>query len=214
MLMITQSSWISTNFHSMWFHCAVIDIFRPFAQTQQNYRLRSFNSQDSTPKTIFSASLNQLKRLALIYRTEKMPTSYMPYINISLIHIANTICKEGRSDPTTKFYFLLCIRYWQHLYVGYPIFSHVIQAFLTMAINNGLMSNREAKKLMAEVLAGGKHHELVHEGIQTNFIVDFDLAMTNPDEAGVQAVAQKFEEVALFDEFAVYKKEEDYIEEA
>jgi hypothetical protein len=78
-----------------------------------------------------------------------------------------------------------------------------------MAINNGLMSNREAKKLMAEVLAGGKHHELVHESIQTGFIVDFDLAMTKgPDEAGVRAVAQKFEEVALFDEFAVYKKEE------
>ena len=39
-------------------------------------------------------------------------------------------------------------------------------------------------------------------------IVDFDLAMTNRDEADVQAVAQKFEEVALFDEFAVYKKED------
>ncbi|CAG7561152.1 unnamed protein product [Fusarium equiseti] len=195
-------------FH-MWFHCAVLDIFRPFTQTQQGYKLRSFNSQDSTPKTIFAASLNQMKRLVLLYRTQKMPNSYMPYINISLIHIANTICKEGPHDITSKFYFLLCIRYWQHLYVGYPIFSHVIQAFLTMAINNGLMSNREAKTLMADVLAGGKHHELAHEGIQTNFIVDFDLAMTNPDEAGVQAVAQKFEEVALFDEFAVYKKEGD-----
>ena len=194
---------------SMWFHCAVLDIFRPFVQTQQDYRLRSFNSQDCTPKTISAASMNQMKRLALLYRTQKMPNSYMPYINISLVHIANTICKETPHDLTSKFYFLLCIRYWQHLYVGYPFFSHVVQAFLTMAINNGLMSNREAKTLMAEVLTGGKHHELAHEGIQTNFIVDFDLAMTNPDEAGVQAVAQKFEEVALFDEFAVYKKEGD-----
>ncbi|KAG5760380.1 hypothetical protein H9Q69_008323 [Fusarium xylarioides] len=129
-------------FH-MWFHCAVLDIFRPFAHGgHKNYTLKSFSSQDSTPKTIFSASLNQLKRLALLYRTQQMPNSYMPYINISLIHIANTICRET-SDPTAKFYFLLCIRYWQHL-----------------------------------------------------------------DQADVQAVAQKFEEVALFDEFAVYKKED------
>ncbi|KAG7421801.1 hypothetical protein Forpe1208_v000184 [Fusarium oxysporum f. sp. rapae] len=128
-------------FH-MWFHCAVLDIFRPFAQGHQSYTLQSFSSPDSTPKTIFSASLNQLKRLALLYRTQQMPNSYMPYINISLIHIANTICKET-NDPTAKFYFFLCIRYWQHL-----------------------------------------------------------------GEADVQAVAQKFEEVALFDEFAVYKKED------
>ncbi|KAF5966582.1 conidial development protein fluffy [Fusarium bulbicola] len=129
-------------FH-MWFHCAVLDIFRPFVHGgQKNHILKSFSSQDSTPETIFSASLNQLKRLALLYRTQQMPNSYMPYINISLIHIANTICRET-NDPTAKFYFIMCIRYWQHL-----------------------------------------------------------------DEADVQAVAQKFEEVALFDEFAVYKKED------
>ncbi|KAF5590376.1 conidial development fluffy [Fusarium pseudoanthophilum] len=191
-------------FH-MWFHCAVLDIFRPFAHGRhKNYTLKSFSSQDSTPKTIFSASLNQLKRLALLYRTQQMPNSYMPYINISLIHIANTICRET-NDPTAKFYFLLCIRYWQHLYVGYPIFGGIAQAFLTMAINNGLITNREAKRLMAEVKAQGGHHD---EGISTSLIVDFDLAMTNRDEADVQAVAQKFEEVALFDEFAVYKKED------
>ncbi|KAF9775291.1 hypothetical protein IL306_006615 [Fusarium sp. DS 682] len=142
-------------FH-MWFHCAVLDIFRPFAQGHQSYKLQSFSSADSTPKTIFAASLNQLKRLALLYRTQQMPNSYMPYINISLIHIANTICKET-NDPTSKFYFLLCIRYWQHLYIGYPVFGEIAQA----------------------------------------------------DEADVQAVAQKFEEVALFDEFAVYKKEDE-----
>ncbi|RYC81304.1 hypothetical protein BFJ63_vAg15801 [Fusarium oxysporum f. sp. narcissi] len=193
-------------FH-MWFHCAVLDIFRPFAQGHQNYKLQSFSSPDSTPKTIFSASLNQLKRLALLYRTQQMPNSYMPYINISLIHIANTICKET-NDPTSKFYFFLCIRYWQHLYVGYPIFGEVAQAFLTMAINNGLITNREAKRLMAEVKGQGRHHGLADAGISTSLIVDFDLAMTNRSEADVQAVAQKFEEVALFDEFAVYKKED------
>ncbi|KAF4965674.1 hypothetical protein FSARC_6569 [Fusarium sarcochroum] len=193
-------------FH-MWIHCAVLDIFRPFAQAEQNYRLQSFNSPDSTPKTIFAASLNQLKRLALLYRSQQLPTSYMPYINISLLHIANTICKETK-DPTSKFYFMLCIRYWQHLYIGYPIFGDIAQAFLTMAINNGLLSNREAKQLMVEVSGQGRHHELSHLGISTSLIVDYDLAMTNRDEAGVQAVAQKFEEVALFDEFAVYKKED------
>ncbi|KAM0549925.1 hypothetical protein ACHAPJ_009172 [Fusarium lateritium] len=193
-------------FH-MWFHCAVLDIFRPFAQGQQNDRLKTFNSPDSTPKTIFAASLNQLKRLALLYRSQQTSTSYMPYINISLLHIANTICKETK-DPTSKFYFMLCIRYWQHLYIGYPIFGDIAQAFLTMAINNGLLSNREAKKLMAEVSGQGQHHELSQVGISTTLIVDYDLAMTNRDEAAVKAVAQKFEEVALFDEFAVYKRED------
>ncbi|SCV35422.1 uncharacterized protein FFFS_04730 [Fusarium fujikuroi] len=193
-------------FH-MWFHCAVLDIFRPFAQVHQSYKLQSFSSPDSTPQTIFSASLNQLKRLALLYRTRQMPNSYMPHINTSLMHIANTICKET-NDPTSKFYFLLCIRYWQHLYIGYPIFGEIAQAFLTMAMNNGLITNREAKGLMAEVKEQGRHHELSHVGISTTLIVDFDLAMTNRGKADVQAVAQKFEEVALFDEFAVYKNED------
>ncbi|KAF5542980.1 conidial development fluffy [Fusarium mexicanum] len=193
-------------FH-MWFHCAVLDIMRPFAQGHQSYNLQSFSSPDSTPKTIFSASLNQLKRLALLYRTQQMPNSYMPYINISLVHIASTICKET-NDPTAKFYFLLCVRYWQHLYVGYPLFGDVAQAFLTMAINNGLITNREAKRFMAELKGQGEHHGLADAGISTSLIVDFDLAMTNKEEANVQAVAQKFEEVALFDEFAVYKKED------
>ncbi|KAF5628904.1 conidial development fluffy [Fusarium sp. NRRL 52700] len=193
-------------FH-MWFHCAVLDILRPFAQGHHNYILQSFSSPDSTPQTIYSASLNQLKRLALLYRTQQMPNSYMPYINISLVHIASTICKEI-NDPTAKFYFLLCVRYWQHLYVGYPLFGDVAQAFLTMAINNGLITNREAKRLMAELKGQGEHHGLEDAGISTSLIVDFDLALTNKEEANVQAVAQKFEEVALFDEFAVYKKED------
>lgn len=77
-----------------------------------------------------------------------------------------------------------------------------------MAINNGLITNREAKRLMAEVKGQGRHHGLADAGISTSLIVDFDLAMTNRSEADVQAVAQKFEEVALFDEFAVYKKED------
>ncbi|VTT73837.1 unnamed protein product [Fusarium fujikuroi] len=186
----------------MWFHYAVLDIFRPFAQVHQNYKLQSFSSPNSTPQTIFSASLNQLKRLTLLYQIH-----YMPYINTSLIHIANTICKET-NDPTLKFYFLLYIRYWQHLYISYPIFREIAQAFLTMAMNNGLITNREAKGLMAEVKEQGRHHELSHVGISTTLIVDFDLAMTNRGKADVQAVAQKFEEVALFDEFAVYKNED------
>ncbi|SCN82036.1 uncharacterized protein FFE2_04914 [Fusarium fujikuroi] len=205
--MTAHVAWSTYNWLTMWFHCAVLDIFRPFAQVHQSYKLQSFSSPDSTPQTIFSASLNQLKRLALLYRTRQMPNSYMPHINTSLMHIANTICKET-NDPTSKFYFLLCICYWQHLYIGYPIFGEIAQAFLTMAMNNGLITNREAKGLMAEVKEQGRHHELSHVGISTTLIVDFDLAMTNRGKADVQAVAQKFEEVALFDEFAVYKNED------
>ncbi|KAJ4263497.1 hypothetical protein NW762_006316 [Fusarium torreyae] len=71
--------------------------------------------------------------------------------------------------------------------------------------NEHVMLFQEAKKLMAEVSGQGQHHELSQVGISTTLIVDYDLAMTNRDEAAVKAVAQKFEEVALFDEFAVYK---------
>ncbi|KAK5994307.1 hypothetical protein PT974_04780 [Cladobotryum mycophilum] len=183
-------------FH-MWFHSAVLDIFRPFLQTEKYHRLISFASKDSSPRAVFSASVNQLKRLAVIYRSKHISTTYMPYVNGSLVHIADTVLKD-KTDPNWKYYFMLCIRCWQQLYIGHPIFGDIARASLSMATKNDRITKDEANILLAELQELGYHHRFAQSVITTSIIVDYDLAMTNRDEARVRTLAISFTDTKLF----------------
>jgi hypothetical protein len=198
----------------MWFHCAILDIFRPFTTASPNPpRLRSFTSPDATPHKVFNASLDQLKCLALLYKIRTPSTQYATYVNTSLLHIANAALKEaGSSDatdpnPSWRFYFMLCVRYWQDLYTGYPIYRDIAQAFLSMAVRDRAISGAEANTLMRELRARSHGHgadgETTADGkpASTRIIADFDLAAKNREEAQVAAMANKFEDVTLFNEF-------------
>src|SRR3569833_1885438 len=113
-------------------------------------------------------------------------------------------CRSGittdHSDPDWRLYLLLCIRAWLQLYLTYPIYSDVTQAFLAMAMRNGIVPTSHANEVMACFKQAGKHHERSEQPIST-FIIDFSLAPVDPQNARICAIAETFEDMVIFDEF-------------
>lgn len=70
-----------------------------------------------------------------------------------------------------------------------------------MAMKDSMISSVEAYQLMDEVKQSGQHHDGALDEAMLTCIVDFDLAMTDPEDAKVNTVAQRYEELAIFDTF-------------
>lgn len=68
-----------------------------------------------------------------------------------------------------------------------------------MALRNGIMSSSEAKMLREEFHAVGKHHEQLKR-LQSRWTVDLNLAITNSKAAQADTMADRFEELAMFNE--------------
>ncbi|KAK6815721.1 hypothetical protein PG987_016487 [Apiospora arundinis] len=187
------------------YHGTVLYILRPFLGTAPAVRLRSFAAKDSTLDRIFNASMKQLKRLLYIYVSQLQSNLYSPILSCGILHLTTALMKESAS-PKDKdrdewhFYFRLSLNYLAELYKRYPMWIDIIKANLAMAVDSGNLAGAEAFAIMADITRKGQHHGIL-EHVFTSCIVDFDLALTDPDRARVHELALKFDQLALFDEF-------------
>ena len=106
----------------------------------------------------------------------------------------------GVADPDWRFYFLLCMRYCQELYIRYPVYRDIMQGFLALAIQNSKISSLEAMKFSTRFMRKGKHHNVLR-GVGGDFTIDFGTAITKPDHASASVLAQQFKELTLLDEY-------------
>ena len=94
---------------------------------------------------------------------------------------------------------MFCIQRYLDLYVCFPIFSDVMRGFLTMALQNGAISSQEVNKIKEQIRVRGAHHKAAEEAIGS-FIIDFERALTDPNEAKTHELALKLDELVIFDE--------------
>ncbi|KAK8034192.1 hypothetical protein PG993_009187 [Apiospora rasikravindrae] len=202
------------------YHGTVLYILRPFLGSAATLRLQSFAAADSTLDKIFDASMNQLKRLLYIYVSQLQSNLYSPILSCGMIHLNSALMKAAPPPPPTKtprenesndsndadadewrFYFRLSLSYLQELYKRYPMWIDVIKATLAMAVDGGNLTSAEALQIIADVTRQSGQHHLISAQVFNSCIVDFDLAITDPDRARVHELALKFDQLALFDEF-------------
>ncbi|PVI00984.1 nitrate assimilation regulatory protein nirA [Periconia macrospinosa] len=185
-------------FHAI-YHGTVLNLFRPFIDAKNGLRLRSFSSTDSTPARIFSASLTQLKRI--LYDSLLLTPCYSVcgWINAACLQISNAVLRDAANDPSWQFYFRLCFHYWKRTYPRYRTMLHVAQGVMSLAIDRGAIKSSEAKALIEELSLVGKHHKIV-ESVVLASRVDLWLAMSDPKQANMDAIAQRFEEAMMFEE--------------
>ena len=79
----------------------------------------------------------------------------------------------------------------------YRVFLPVFQGTLAVALESGAISSREAKRLKEDFLATGRHHEAPEES-NTGAFLDFELALSNPQQAKVDVISKKFDEILTF----------------
>lgn len=100
-----------------------MELFWPFLQQSGNQMIKVTHLTPGTamPKDIHKASVNQLKRLALIYSLNfNKACSSTPW-HIALLYLANAmLCETMRSghlrDTECWFYFMLCMTCYENMW--------------------------------------------------------------------------------------------------
>ncbi|KAF5694350.1 Aromatic peroxygenase [Fusarium denticulatum] len=182
-------------FHIL-FHVVTTMIFRPFIAMPRSTRLMSLTSSDSHPKAVYAASVNQLKDLVFSFCAKYPQAAFTTFFNTGLFTLSLALL-EDLQDQLWRYYFYLCVRCWQDLYFCYPVFRDIAKAFLSVAMQKDAIAAREAQNLLQGIDQAGEHHTTAEEAF-TSFI--FDPVSDRVAEAQVHAMADKFEEMVVFDE--------------
>ncbi|CAG7558172.1 unnamed protein product [Fusarium equiseti] len=179
------------------FHAVVTIIFRPFLSTPRSNQLMSLTSLDSHPRTVYAASVSQLKDLVFSFCLKYSEAAFTAYLSHGLYALSRALL-EDLQDPLWRYYFYLCVRCWQDLYFCYPVFRDVAKAFLSMAMEKDAIAAREAQDLLRGIDQSVKHHTTSVEAF-TSHIFDH---VSSRDGGVVQmhTIAARFEEMVVFDE--------------
>ncbi|KAI0887150.1 uncharacterized protein GGS22DRAFT_105219 [Annulohypoxylon maeteangense] len=112
----------STLMLHLYFHCTVMELFWPFLQQHgdKEIKVTHLTITTATTQEIHKASVNQLKRLGLIYCIESNNLCLSTLWHIALLYLANAmLCETMRSgnlrDPERWFYFMLCMTCYENM---------------------------------------------------------------------------------------------------
>lgn len=188
--------------YSMFFHGAVLNVFRPFQHRPHGYKMGSFASPDSFPTTAFVASLNQMKRLAVLTHLHHPPIDRSPFLASVLVQIFCGLLKNV-DDAEWKHYFKLCLMLGSQLFTWYNVLGPILQGTLAMGLRDGALTSKEAQDLLQKYVPADGHDEKMEAMMNgAAFTLDLDLVMTDPADAMTQSLARRFDDLVLFSEFA------------
>ncbi|KAH7185701.1 uncharacterized protein B0J16DRAFT_355954 [Fusarium flagelliforme] len=188
-------------FH-IWLQVGILNVLRPFTvrarDSPKPLRLRTFPCRRSSPDAAYKASVNQLKRLVVVYRENYSCASYTMLWHTALIHVANAILGDTR-DPAWRFYLFFCVQTYGDLRRSFRFAETIGRSILSMTLQQGDISADEARKLMEQFEENRLSNPT--DDIRATFMADLNLAMTDPEGATVESLSDKFEDIALFQEF-------------
>ncbi|KAJ4211347.1 hypothetical protein NW759_012548 [Fusarium solani] len=191
----------------IYFHAIITDIFRPLlveAESSKPLRLGSFTAPRATPEAAYLASVNQLKRLLLMYRLNFRTAMFSVVWQTALIYVANAMMREVKTGSNEwRYYLHLCMAGLEDLYASYRVFGSIAKAILGIAIEHKALRPSEARRITNELEDLGRHHTVskpLRDGREVaNWIIDLDLAMTDPEAAQGSNLAEKFQELIIED---------------
>ncbi|KAI5465268.1 hypothetical protein BGZ63DRAFT_450210 [Mariannaea sp. PMI_226] len=183
----------------IYYHAIVADLFRHFLPISDDHlRLRSFSTLQATPRAIYTASINQLKRLLVFFRLSFKMASLSILSQTVLIYVFNAVVREAhRSDQLEwHFYLQVCLAALEDLYGCYRESWSVTRGLLCIAMERGAITRRKAEQIASEMMVLGDHYSTCAE-VDTRSMIDLDLAVINPAAARVSSLASKYEEQML-----------------
>ncbi|CAJ2506123.1 Uu.00g002530.m01.CDS01 [Anthostomella pinea] len=188
-----------------YFHCVTMELFRPFLfMSAEDLPPMNFQHLMGSPKDVYGASVKQLKRLVLTDRIHlNGPSASIPW-HIALLYLANAMISPAPKpeDPNhldCHFFFLFCIVRYLKLYQSFPVVDKTILGLLSMALRNGLISAKEMDVILEHMRKIGRQYDMT-DAAEAYYIIDLDLATSQPREAQGEALARQFHELILFQE--------------
>lgn len=187
-------------FYRLLYHSAIIKLFLPFLEEHKFERLRSFDSADSTPSTIFGASLAQLKYLLYNFRV-RYPhrRSINQFLSILLLHILPALITKV--DPESKFVTQLSYGFWKDLYIRYRVVRSMLQSQLIIAVEHVILTTEEAKEMMRAVETDDGRHTASEEAAQCLINLKRVTGGHEVEYEAIEVIARRFEELMVFEQF-------------
>ncbi|KAI9148682.1 Nitrogen assimilation transcription factor nit-4 [Paramyrothecium foliicola] len=188
------------TFH-LWLHSAILDIFRPFTHGSGKAAAapKDFSSGIRSPEVISAASINQLKRLIVIYRFNYKPSTYSMVWHTALLYLANAMLRNTHQKDWFL-YFILCLYGYESLCKSFRVTEAIGKGLLSMAMRNGSLSGEHARRIMAEFQERKLWNHLKEE-IRATCMVDLDLAMSDPTAATAEILAGDFDDNAMIQDY-------------
>lgn len=177
----------------------VADFFRSSANISTTpFRMRSFETPQVTPRAVYDASINQLKRLLLLFRISFQTASLSILSQTVLIYVGHAVVQDAQSSEQLerRLYIRLCLAALEDLYGSYRESWSVTRGLLSMALKRGIIAPEEAGRIRQEMTELGQHHS-TPDDVDTRSILDLDLATVDTSAAQVSTVAAQFEDLLL-----------------
>lgn len=196
-----MSNELTADSHSIWLHTAILDMWQPFIRNdddEEALQLTTFTARDRTPDDVYTASVQQLKQLVVEYRSRHAASTYSILWHNGLIYLFNAMLKCV--DPNWRLYLLLCVYGYERLRRPYRMSEVVTQGLLTMTMRDTNMTGEEAYKIMEELKGRGlvDVRDDLEDTIRATFMVDLRLALTDPEAAMAEKLANDFTGMAAF----------------
>lgn len=185
----------------MWFHAAILDLFRPFLKRDdaEKRRLRTFSAPDRTPMAAYMASVNQLKHLIVHFRSNYEASTCTLLWHTAMMYVANAVLRDSR-DPEWHQYLLLCLYGYETLRRPFRVAEAIGRGLLTMMLRDKDGStSAQAHEILRHLKERGLNY--ITDEIRAPFMGDLELAQTDPAGATMEKLAGDFEDMALFQEF-------------
>lgn len=190
------------TFTSIWFHIAIMEIFRPFYGRGE--ALETFSSHHGTPEIIFWSSLTRLERLALEYRQNHPSASSSIFWHLSLLFIGNAVLRHP-TGPTWYFNFQLCVYAYADLSGSFRVAEGFLRALLYMAVHRKLIPSAEAREIInrlpLEDASDGTGVSGKMPRIRSSHVADLELALQDHAVSQVTDLAERLDDALMFDDF-------------
>ncbi|KAL6713096.1 hypothetical protein ACLMJK_009217 [Lecanora helva] len=179
------------------YHMTILDILRPF--TNADLHFRTFSASDCTPESASRVSIKQLKHIIRTYALDCKSREYNNWWHGLYLCVANALLNDPE-ETERRVYFELCVQGISNLYPSAQVAKVMLQGLFSMAIEKHFLSAAECAALLDQFR---DQRGLVEspEGLHGTFFVDQNLSLTDPSKATAAELADKFEELFLFNRF-------------
>lgn len=191
----------------------ILDLFRPYIAPDEQHGFRAYVAESSSPRTIFAASVKQLKgqyqithRLYLcltlvtgilfVFAIQYAPAYWNLALSGAMVFTVNAVLND-KFDTERQNYLAFCISMSHRLLKSYAYMIETIRAILAIATDKGAITISEAIRIEAE--SAVLRHSEYNDRSKGGWVV---APTINDQVAGdINTLTERFETITLFNEF-------------
>lgn len=182
-------------------HAAIVTLLRPLVLEHDVTPFGLASHSTFPAQDISTSSINQLRRCITIYQHQFAGRWPAVFWHTGCLFVANHAIRSPEPERVRSRDLQLALNGYKSLYPRYPVTLLVAKGLLTMAAAAHLTTAQEAYEFIRQLRSSGTSAAALDPPIEAFFVVDLDTAVTDQGSADITHLAQRFDDMVMFDEF-------------